>query len=675
MLTFFIALSLLIGLYFFRWNIVLSIICCLLFVAFIIYRFKSRKIVLFVSIFALFCGIGMSACIRFIPMSNNTEYTGLVVETKENHFIFKTGFEKFYVYEKENNRETGDCLKIYGKTSSLDFTTYESQFDFNQYLKDKGVKGTLNASKIEVKWNCFLRLKPVKNKFLSKFDNDTRALVDSLLFNKKDYSNDTIKIASEMGLLVLVSTSGIYLHFAVKIIEYVLNLKFSERISKLLAFIFIAPYAIFAFPKIGVIRVCLTSIFALVNLFFLKSKYKSLTITSFVAILMLLFDHNLAYQSAFLIGISLPILINFLNTSLRYKKKKIRRIFIPIFIYLFLFPMMTVENGSFHVLTFLIQTILLPINQVFSFIVILCFYGLPIHVVLQGYSWFLRTILGFVSYADATIPFAGLSEIYIVIYYAILMFSLYLFEGKRNTHFKYSIYGLISTICFGFLPLHPLFRNAVFFVNVGQGDCIIIQNKKHAVMIDTGGNISFDMATETLIPFLNKKQIFKIDALITSHDDFDHAGAKDSLCENFPVERYLKNRSDFPYRINDIFIENLSYFNGKDENQNSLVLKLDFIGKKFLFMGDADENTEKWLIDNKKDIDCDILKVGHHGALTSTSESFLKASTPDEAVISVGASNMYHHPSYKIIERLKKFNIKIRRTDYEGTISYVSYFS
>ena len=675
MLTFFIVLSLLIGLYFFRWNIVISIICCLLFIIFLIVRFKNRKIVLFVSMFSLFCGIGMSACIRFIPMTNNTEYTGLVVEAKENHFIFKTGFEKFYVYEQKNDREIGDCLTIYGKTSSLDFTTYESRFNFNQYLKDKGVKGILTASKIDVKWNSFIRLKPVKNKFLSKFDDDTRPLIDSLLFNKKDYSNDTIKIASEMGLLVLVSTSGIYLHFIVKIFEYLLNLKFSEKVSKLLAFIFIAPYAIFAFPKIGIIRVFLTSILSLINLFFFKSKYKSLTITSFVALFLLLVDHNLAYQSAFLIGISLPILINILNTSLRYKTKKIRRIFIPIFIYLFLFPMMTVENGSFHILTFFLQTILLPVNQVFSFILLLCFYGLPIQVVLQGYSWVLRTILSFTSRIDATIPFAELSPFYIVIFYGVLLFTLYLFESKRKMHFRYSIYGLISTICFGFLPLHPMIRNAVFFVNVGQGDCIVIQNKKSAVMIDTGGNISFDMATETLIPFLNKKQIYKLDALITTHDDFDHAGAKDSLCNNFPVKRYLKNRQDFPYKINNIYLENLSYFEGKDENQNSLVLKLNFISQKFLFMGDADEKTEKWLIDNKKDIDCDILKVGHHGALTSTSENFLKIATPNEAVISVGASNMYHHPSYKIIERLEKFNIKIRRTDYEGTISYVSYFS
>ena len=190
-------------------------------------------------------------------------------------------------------------------------------------------------------------------------------------------------------------------------------------------------------------------------------------------------------------------------------------------------------------------------------------------------------------------------------------------------------------------------------------------------MIDTGGYKSFDMATETLIPFMNKKKITHINALILTHDDFDHSGAKDSLIENFKVDNLLTNKTQFPYKIGDLNIENLNTFDFTEENDSSLVLSLEFIGKKFLFTGDASVNTEEKILE-KYNVDCDILKVGHHGSNTSTSEKFLKAASPDEAVISCGAKNYYGHPHKEIIDRLNKYNVKIRRTDIEGTICYFS---
>ena len=221
------------------------------------------------------------------------------------------------------------------------------------------------------------------------------------------------------------------------------------------------------------------------------------------------------------------------------------------------------------------------------------------------------------------------------------------------------------------VPLQEPLTNCVYFVNVGQGDSIIIKNKTHTVMIDTGGNKSFDMASETLIPFMNKKKITHIDALILTHDDFDHSGAKDSLIQNFTVKNVLTEKSQFPYQIGDLKIDNLNTFNFEEENDKSLVLSLNFMNRKFLFTGDASVKTEEKIME-KYDVDCDILKVGHHGSSTSSSEKFIKATSPEEAIISCGAKNSYGHPNQEIIDRLNKYNVKIRRTDKEGTICYFS---
>ena len=114
-----------------------------------------------------------------------------------------------------------------------------------------------------------------------------------------------------------------------------------------------------------------------------------------------------------------------------------------------------------------------------------------------------------------------------------------------------------------------------------------------------------------------------------------------------------------------------------EDNEFSLVFNLSFLNKKFLLMGDASINVEKYLIENNFDIDCDILKVGHHGSKTSSSEEFIKKISPKEAIISCGYKNKYHHPNDEVVDILKKYNVKIHRTDYEGTISYqrLSFFS
>ena len=99
------------------------------------------------------------------------------------------------------------------------------------------------------------------------------------------------------------------------------------------------------------------------------------------------------------------------------------------------------------------------------------------------------------------------------------------------------------------------------------------------------------------------------------------------------------------------------------------------MSKKWLLTGDASTASENYMIGSGINIDCDILKVGHHGSKTSTSEAFIRATTPMEAVISCGATNKYGHPNKEVVDRLTKHGAKIRRTDLEGTISYVSIFT
>ena len=214
--------------------------------------------------------------------------------------------------------------------------------------------------------------------------------------------------------------------------------------------------------------------------------------------------------------------------------------------------------------------------------------------------------------------------------------------------------------------------NQVTFLNVGQGDCIFIRNQGKTVLIDTGGNTSFDMAKEVDIPFLRGQRVSKLDYVIVTHGDADHCGALESLKKNYNVKHIVRDKASFPLTIGDLWFVNYNQNkkDTKEENNNSLVLSLEFMNKKWLFMGDAPEALERQIIKEHPELDCDILKAGHHGSDTSSCEDFLKCVTPEVAILSVGKKNSYGHPSNKVLARFDRLGIKVRRTDVEGSITY-----
>ena len=230
----------------------------------------------------------------------------------------------------------------------------------------------------------------------------------------------------------------------------------------------------------------------------------------------------------------------------------------------------------------------------------------------------------------------------------------------------------IGFLTVNFLPVENLLTQEVSFINIGQGDATLIRKGSVSVLVDTGGSLYQDLANESLIPYFRKKRIYDIDALVITHNDFDHNGAASSLCENFKVRQILDKKSDFPYKIGGITLYNLNKENYNNDNENSLVLYFSMWGKKFLIMGDASIEVEKQILLDNPNLDCDILRVGHHGSNTSTSPEFISKITPSESIISVG-KNYYGHPHKDVIYTLEKYNVRIRRTDLEGTITYSNY--
>ncbi|MDD4238436.1 MAG: ComEC/Rec2 family competence protein [Desulfotomaculaceae bacterium] len=238
----------------------------------------------------------------------------------------------------------------------------------------------------------------------------------------------------------------------------------------------------------------------------------------------------------------------------------------------------------------------------------------------------------------------------------------------------------------------------VHFLDVGQGDCMLVQFPNgQNMLVDAGKNDS----AETIMDYLEANGIARLDYLVGTHPHEDHIGSLDKVIQEFPVGEILLPKVTASTRtfrdvleaiadkgmqvttakagVNILEEEGLSVkllaplgSSYEDLNNYSAVIKLTYREVSFLLEGDAEAESEKEMLNSGADVRADVLKVGHHGSNTSTSLSFLNMVKPKYAVISLGEGNVYHHPHPTILTKLKNAGAEILRTDERGTIVFTT---
>ncbi len=227
----------------------------------------------------------------------------------------------------------------------------------------------------------------------------------------------------------------------------------------------------------------------------------------------------------------------------------------------------------------------------------------------------------------------------------------------------------------------PFDKAQVVFVDVGQGDCIHLKDAGgRQVLLDGGGSIRYNVGEKMLKPYLLKNGISSLDIAAATHLHTDHYLGLCQLKEVYPVAHMLtKGRAGQKIRLGDkewieiLWPDKSSSVDESDENLNSLIFKVHLENFTVLVTGDITEEGERMLLEKYQGTDklsADVLKVAHHGSAYSSCDDFLTAVRPRIAVIGVGKNN-YGHPSQKVIEKLRKSDTMVYRTDLDGAVGII----
>ena len=389
--------------------------------------------------------------------------------------------------------------------------------------------------------------------------------------------------------------------------------------------------------------------------------------------------HNTGFIFSYVISI---YLILFNKIIARHNNYFIKLLVTSIISFLVSIPILINNYFSINILTIINNVIFIPFVSIIIFP--LCIINLFVNI--DFILLFLIKVLECLSIIatnfSITLILSKMNTFFTIFYYFLITLILYKMYKRKYLYVSLIVIVLLIHSNINYI-LKPTF---ITFIDVGQGDSILLSLNNNNILIDTGGNINYDLSIN-IVDYLKSEGIKKIDYLILTHSDFDHSGASINLVNRFNVKNVILNcgaTSDKEKELIKVLdnknityykcvkkIDDLYFLNTKEydnENDNSSVIYTEIKGYKFMFMGDAGVDKEKDILDKYNINNIDVLKVGHHGSKTSSSVEFIAEMSPSYSIISVGKNNRYGHPNKEVLSILE--NSKIYRTDQDGSIMF-----
>lgn len=626
-----------------------------------------------------------------VPILTNNSYELIINDYKINDKTITIYFDniigKYYVDNNEkvkefkDNYSFGDKVYIKGEISVPNNNTIPNNFNYKDYLYHKYIYYIIKIDKIKMiskNDNIFLNIKNSIYKRIDKIKYNN--YLYAFILGKSYYiDSEVLNNYKINGITHLFALSGLHVSMFSSIILFILKkIKLSEKLSYFITSLFLIFFAFIASFTPSIVRSVLFFILSSINnvyYLYIKPKYLLYIVFS----ILIFINPFYIYDTGFILSFCISFFILLFNEKNKINNNLLSILVISILSTLSSLPIIINMSYEINILGFINNLFFIPYVTyiVFPLSIIVVFIS-KLSFILN----FLIIIMEYISKVSSNILnvkliFPKMSLFLIIIYYVLLILIVKKINLKK-----------IFIIYLSFLYFRCNFdkNNYVYFIDVGQGDSALIVTKNNkSILIDTGGKVgsNYSLMKSNVIPFFKSIGIRKLDYLFITHGDYDHAGYGIDLVNNFNAKNRFTNKGKYnslekklnikSFNNSYIKIDNVEIYslNSKlynNENSDSLVLLVIIDNYKLLFMGDASINTEKDIMNNYDIGDVFILKVGHHGSKTSSSEEFINSVNPKYSIISVGKNNKFGHPNKEVLDNLS--NSKIYRTDIDGSIMF-----
>lgn len=687
--------------------------------------------------------------------------------------------------------QRGDKLELEGTLLRPGEARNFGGFDYRNYLKfqrihwqmtAKGLDGVIVTPPGSGEWGGWLILR-VNDSFREKlaakverlFPEEQSGFMKAMLIGLEDDINpELFDQFSRLGLTHIIAISGLNVAIFLACLIWTMRLFGLTRETYLLTAIALMPvYIAVTGAAPSIVR---AGIMAMIGLYAAyRNRLKDgLHIALIAGIGMLMWNPyylvNVSFQLSFLVTLGIILGVPAINKLLPLQRPRLRdAVSITVAAQFVSFPLTIYYFSQFSLLSFAANFLLVP---VFSLIV------MPIGTaamllsflsafLAKPFAWIVKQVNTILFYI---VEWSSRSEwfqtiwprpepVWILMYYGLLVLLVVLMgeqhppdegdkpepmlytmaehKGKRQSQWwtRYvllpaAIVSFAAVLWIGYDPRRGKVEGRVHFIDVGQGDSILIQppGSGSYLLIDGGGTLSFrkpgeewkqrkdpyEVGRKLLVPLLKKRGVQTIDELILTHQDVDHFGGLQAVIEQIPVKRLIFNGTLKPVPgVEKLFqtaldrgtqlvdaragdrleagLDTVLHFlypfqdagdSGlrleQDQNPSSIVFLMEMSGTRWLFAGDIDQASERKLLERWSAVEAgaaelfaapiDVAKVAHHGSKSSTSELWLRAWRPKHAVISAGVKNIYGHPHPSVLDRLAAHQVSVHRTDLHGEV-------
>lgn len=614
-----------------------------------------------------------------------------------------------------------------GNFSAFDYKNYMHKQQVHWVVEVSGMDDLLCRSpeqdsflSVVSQWRDF-GIKHVQKHFPEGLQGISSALIFG---DRNDLDPGVEKAYQQLGLIHLLAVSGLHVGIISGVLYYAgLRLGVTrERMSFILVG-FLPLYAMLAGGAPSVWRAVLITILVLLYQRFSNQTLPPVTALGAAALVMLWIDPyygwHIGFQLSFFISLSLLLSFPLLR---RLHSLPLQLFGVSAVAQTASLPIILFHFYEFSLLSYVLNIVFVPFVSLlllpFCFLLFFLSLLLPqAAAAAMKPAEFIILLLhnNLQALAESRIlqVVTGQPDILQLLLLSVSLLLVFAMAEKRHRIGIVLAAGSLAAV-FGWLFAAPYFdsKGAVTVIDVGQGDSILIElpYRKGVYLIDGGGALAFpkeewqkrkkeyDPGEQIVVPFLKSKGIRTIDKLIVTHGDIDHYGGLYAVLKQIEVKQMLYGRSDeekdserqfletahrqeipivfaekeMAWKEGDQYFQVLAPLDDKASgNEASIVLYAVMGGRSWLFAGDLEEEGENQVMQAFPGLKADILKAGHHGSRTSTSDSWVNQLQPKAALLSSGRCNRFGHPHGEVLDNLEAGGVDIYRTDEKGAVEIV----